>query len=79
MTVQMGLHEAKAKLSYVVALAESGEPVELTRHGKVVAIVTGASSTPRTPGSGVGTVTLNGDFELSESEIDEMFPADFPK
>jgi prevent-host-death family protein len=58
MTVKMSLHKAKARLSHVVALAEAGESVELTRHGKVVAIVTGAASAPRKPGSGVGTVVF---------------------
>jgi prevent-host-death family protein len=78
MTVKMSLHKAKARLSHVVALAEAGESVELTRHGKVVAIVTGAASAPRKPGSGVGTVVFNGAFDSSDSEIDDMFHGDLP-
>jgi prevent-host-death family protein len=78
MTVKMSMHEAKARLSHVVAMAESGECVELTRHGKVVAIVTGAASARRKPGSGVGTVVFNGAFELTDSEIDDMFHRDLP-
>jgi prevent-host-death family protein len=78
MTVKISMHEAKARLSHVVALAEAGESVELTRHGKVVAIVTGAASAPRQPGSGVGTVVFNGPFDFSDSEIDDMFHGDLP-
>jgi prevent-host-death family protein len=77
MATIFSLHEAKARLSHVVALAESGEPVQITRHGKVVAIVTGAGATPRTPGSGVGTVRYgDSSFEFTDAEIDELFHAE---
>lgn len=46
MTVTFSLHEAKAKLSHLVTLAEAGETVEITRHGKVVALLTGAELEP---------------------------------
>lgn len=67
------LHEAKARLSHLITLAEAGETVEITRHGKVVALLTGAELEPRRPGSGVGTVEYIGEFEFTEAEIDEMF------
>lgn len=76
MTVTFSLHEAKAKLSHLITLAEAGETVEITRHGKVVARLTGAESEPRRPGSGIGTVEYHGDFEFTEAEIDEMFFGD---
>ncbi len=38
MTVSMAIHEVKDRLSSVIAaLAESGEEVEITKHGRVVA------------------------------------------
>jgi prevent-host-death family protein len=67
------LHEAKAKLSELVSLAEAGETTEITRHGKVVAKLTGANFEPRTPGTGKGTVKYHGDWGFTEEEIDEMF------
>lgn len=76
MTITFSVHEAKSRLSYVISLAEAGEPVEITRHGKVVAIVTGATTTPRRPGSGVGTVHYSGPFELTDDEIDDLFHRD---
>lgn len=79
MTVTFSLHEAKAKLSQLVTLAEAGETVEITRHGKVVALLTGAEVEPRRPGSGVGTVEYLGDFEFTEAEIEEMFYGDIER
>ena len=73
MTVTFSLHEAKAKLSHLVTLAEAGETVEITRHGKVVALLTGAELEPRRPGWGAGTVEYVGDFEFTDAEIEEMF------
>lgn len=73
MTTTMSVHEAKAKLSHAIALAEAGESVEITRHGKVVAHLVGARGAPRVPGSGVGTVSYLGEFEFTDEEIDDMF------
>lgn len=67
------MHEAKAKLSELVKLAEAGETIDITRHGKVVAHVTGAGSPRRQPGWGKGTFRIIGDFEFTDEEIDEMF------
>lgn len=73
MTVTFSLHEAKAKLSHLVTLAEAGETVEITRHGKVVALITGAEFEPRRPGWGAGTVEYLGEFDFTAGEIEEMF------
>jgi len=72
------LHDAKAKLSHLVARAESGETVNITRHGKIVARLVGANAVPRTPGSGVGTVLYHGAFDFTNDELDELFHGDFP-
>ena len=79
MATTFSLHEAKSRLSHVISLAESGEPVEITRHGKVVAIVTGAAAMPRVAGTGVGTVHYVGSFEFAPDEIDELFHADLDR
>lgn len=73
MAVTFSMHEAKARLSHLVSLAEAGETVEITRHGKVVARLTGADSAPRHPGAGSGTFEVIGDFEFTDAEIDELF------
>ena len=67
------LHEAKAKLSELVSLAETGETVEITRHGKVVAQLTGAGFEPRRPGGGKGSFKIIGEWDFTDHEIDEMF------
>ena len=72
-TVTYPLHEAKARLSELVKLAETGETIEITRHGKVVAQLIGAQFPLREPGSGRGTVHYLGDFELTDTEIDDLF------
>ncbi len=72
--MSFSVHEAKGQLSRLLSLAESGEQIEITRHGKVVAVVTGVSSTTRRPGSGIGTVHYSDQsFELTDDEIETMF------
>jgi prevent-host-death family protein len=68
----VSVHEAKARLSELLALAETGQVVEITRHGKPIARLVAASPLGREFGRGVGTVTYAGDFELTDHEIDEM-------
>lgn len=73
MSVTYSLHEAKAKLSELVSLAETGETIEITRHGKVVAQLTGSPTfEPRRPGGGKGTFRMTGDWTFTEAELDEM-------
>jgi prevent-host-death family protein len=79
MTTTFSLHEAKSRLSQLVSMAESGEAIEITRHGKVVARLVGANSQPRRCGSGIGSVHYHGAFDLSEAEIDELFHSDLPR
>lgn len=74
MAITVSVHEAKSQLSRLLSLAESGEQIEITRHGKVVALVTGAASTTRRPGSGVGTVHYgDASFEFTDEEVEAMF------
>ncbi len=75
------LHEAKAKLSELVKLAEAGEEIEITRHGKVVVRLVAAGTVRRRPGSAKGTIRVDNDdwsfenLEFSDTEIDETFPS----
>jgi prevent-host-death family protein len=46
--VVVSLTDAKARLSELVARAEAGESIDITRHGKPVARLTGVA-TPRKP------------------------------
>ncbi len=48
---EASLHEAKAKLSELVSLAETGETIEITGHGKVVAHSRSVRSAPGRPGA----------------------------
>ena len=41
---QVPLFEVKNKLSFFVQLAEQGERIEITRHGKTSAVLVGAES-----------------------------------
>ena len=43
---QVPLFEAKNKLSTFVHLAEQGERIEITRHGKTAAVLVGAEALP---------------------------------
>lgn len=75
-TVSFPLSEAKARFSELVKLAEAGETVEITRHGKVVAQLTRAAPFRRKPGSAKGTVHWDPDsFEFTDDEIEELFHA----
>lgn len=67
------LHEATAKLSELVSLAETGKTIEFTRYGKVVAQLASAVSEPRRPGGGKGTFKLIGEQDFTDEEIEEMF------
>jgi prevent-host-death family protein len=79
MTQTFSVHEAKSRLSHLISLAEGGESVSITRHGKVVALLSGANSSPRVPGSGVGTVEYLDDFEFTDLEISDLFDGDLPE
>ena len=77
MAISISLHEAKAQLSAMVSHAENGEEVEITRHGKPVARLVAIADPPtRQPGSGRGTVSYSGDFELSDDEITGLLAGD---
>lgn len=75
-TVNVG--QAKSDLSRLIALAEAGEEVEIARDGvPVVRLVSIRQPTPgakflAAAGSLRGAITIGEDFELTDTEVDEM-------
>ncbi len=76
MTVTMAIHEVKDRLSSVIAaLAETGEEVEITKHGKVVArlvpprpsgVILGLGARP-----GIASPSVE-DLRWSDDEVADM-------
>ena len=77
MTVTKAIHEVKDHLSSVIAeLAETGEEVEITKHGKVVARLVPPRPTGVTLGLGArpGTSAPSVDeLQWSDDELADMF------
>jgi prevent-host-death family protein len=70
------MHEAKTKLSQLVARAESGEEIVIARHGKPVARlvpVAGAASLVSVRGAWRGSVHLSEDFDVLPDDIADAF------
>jgi prevent-host-death family protein len=75
---EVGMHEAKTKLSQLVALAEKGEEVVITRNGKPVvrlAPVAPTISRASVHGSWRGQVHMAADFDELPDDIAEAFGA----
>jgi len=82
----MGKSEARANfLPLVQALAQGGEPVEITEHGKVAAVLISnldyqlllarAKMQPEPKGSLVGSMILNEDLAAADDQIARLFRA----
>jgi prevent-host-death family protein len=73
---QVGMHEAKTKLSQLVERAEAGEEIVIARHGKPVARlvpVVATSSLASVRGAWRGQVRIAEDFdELPEDIADAL-------
>ncbi|MEK1887021.1 MAG: type II toxin-antitoxin system Phd/YefM family antitoxin [Phyllobacterium sp.] len=71
----MSIAEAKAKFSELVARAQSGEEIVLTRHGKAVATISPLTNSNVKPGSLIGSlrgrVHIRDDFDDLGPEWDE--------
>ncbi|MGC6464116.1 MAG: type II toxin-antitoxin system Phd/YefM family antitoxin [Akkermansiaceae bacterium] len=78
---QVGLYEAKSKLSALVsALIESGDPVSLTKHGQVVAELRPPSSRPPSRGSmSTDNFFISPDFDRPSPEFDRLNDQDPPE
>lgn len=79
MTVTKPIHEIKDHLSSIIAtIEETGEEVEITRHGKVVARLVPPRPSGVTLGlgvrPGVGTPSVE-DLRWRDDEIDRMINA----
>ena len=64
MDTSVNIYEAKTQLSKLVARAEAGEEITLTRHGRPVARLAPIArrSEPRSPGAWRGKVVIHADF-----------------
>jgi prevent-host-death family protein len=75
---QVGMHEAKTKLSQLVERAESGEEIVIARNGKPVARlvpVVGAASLASVRGAWRGSVRVSEDFDVLPDDIADAFGA----
>ena len=75
---QVGMHEAKTKLSKLVERAEAGEDIVIARNGKPVARlvpVAGTSSLAAVRGAWRGRVRISDDFDDLPDDIAEAFGA----
>jgi prevent-host-death family protein len=75
---QVGMHEAKTKLSKLVKRAEAGEDIVIARNGKPVARlvpVTGTNSLAAVRGALRGRVHLREDFDELPDDIADAFGA----
>jgi prevent-host-death family protein len=75
---QIGMHEAKTKLSQLVARAEAGEEIVIARSGKPVARlvpVASTSSLEAVRGAWRGRVRIADDFDELPDDIAEAFGA----
>ncbi len=75
---QIGMHEAKTKLSQLVERAESGEDIVIARNGKPVARLTpvaSKSSIESVRGAWRGRVRIGEDFDELPADIADAFGA----
>ncbi len=75
---QIGMHEAKTKLSQLVERAESGEDIVIARNGKPVARLTPVASTSSIEsvrGAWRGRVRIGEDFDELSADIADAFGA----
>jgi len=75
---QVGMHEAKTKLSKLVERAEAGEDIVIARNGKPVARlvpIRGDSSLASVRGAWRGRVNLSDDFDELPDDIADAFGA----
>lgn len=80
--MRVNVGEAKTSLSKLLARVEAGEQVEIARDGipiaRLVRIVPSPGPGARflaARGSLKGKISIADDFELSDTEIDELFDA----
>ncbi|WP_095202316.1 type II toxin-antitoxin system Phd/YefM family antitoxin [Mesorhizobium carmichaelinearum] len=68
--MNISISEAKAKLSELVRLAEAGEDIAFTRHGKIVARLVSPATKDLLPRIGAlkGSIRIAEDFENLGSE-----------
>ncbi|MBR1640254.1 MAG: type II toxin-antitoxin system Phd/YefM family antitoxin [Treponema sp.] len=79
---QVSVGEAKNKLPLFLHLAESGEEIQITRHGKMVAYINGANQKNQFDKKEMFLDSIsfwrkkNADWLLSDSDADSIFARD---
>jgi prevent-host-death family protein len=76
---EVGMHEAKTKLSQLVERAEAGEEIVIARNGTPVARlvpVARSSSFASARGAWKGRVTIAGDFDELPDDLADALGAD---
>ena len=79
---QVSVGEAKNKLPYFLHLVETGEQIQITRHGKMIAVLNGAdqneimSRKKQYLSSVEKWRSRNADWLLSDSDAEEIFARD---
>lgn len=76
---QANINEAKANLSQLIKYALAGDEVIIARNNEplVRLLPVDQDVTPRVGGQWAGLVTIGGDFEFTEQEIESLFCAPF--
>jgi len=74
-SVVVNIHEAKTHLSRLVARAEQGEEIVISRAGKPAArlVPIGTARLPRKPGAWRGKIVIHDDFDELPPEILDAF------
>lgn len=78
MAAKVSIYDAKTQLSRLVACAEQGEEITITRHGRPVArlVAVGPDRPVRVPGAWRGQVQIAEDFDtMSEADLADWYGA----
>ena len=76
MTIQANMHEAKSHLSQLADKATEGEVVIIAKAGKPYVQLIPVTQNDRTPGGYKELITVHGNFNDADPEIQNMFEGD---
>lgn len=69
----VNIHQAKTRLSELIARVEEGEEFVIARAGKPIARLSKLTRPPRREGFLQGQIVLDGAFDEADEEIKKMF------
>jgi prevent-host-death family protein len=76
MTIQANMHEAKSHLSQLADKATEGEVVIIAKAGKPYVQLIPVTQNDRVPGGYKELITVHGNFNDTDPEIQNMFEGD---